>query len=88
MWEDGALRQSFEDWVGAGAIIRALSGNCSPEARLAAGAFDDVRDCLRQSLRACSSGKELIERGFAEDVELAAEFNVSNSVDRAFLLLD
>jgi 2-phosphosulfolactate phosphatase len=89
MWEDGTLRPSVEDWIGAGAVISSLSGTYSPEARLAATAFDHVRDYLTDYLRACSSGKELIERGFGEDVDLAAEYNVSHTVprlvDRAFV---
>ncbi len=89
MWDDGTMRPSFEDWVGAGAVISALKGNCSPEARLAAVAFDHFRPDLGESLRACSSGKELVERGFAVDVDLAAELNVSSNVaqlvDRAFV---
>ncbi len=82
MWDDGTLRPSVEDWIGAGAVINALSGNSSPEARIAAAAFDHVGDCLGETLRRCSSGKELIERGFSEDVDLAADFNVSNCVAR------
>jgi 2-phosphosulfolactate phosphatase len=33
-----------------------------------------------ESLRNCSSGRELIDRGFERDVELAAELNVSETV--------
>jgi 2-phosphosulfolactate phosphatase len=40
-------------------------------------------------LRQCSSGKELIERGFSEDVSLASKLNVSDSapilIDDAFV---
>jgi 2-phosphosulfolactate phosphatase len=50
--------------------------------------FEYFRKTLPQTLRHCGSGKELIKRGFAADVELAAEFNVSSNVpclrDRAF----
>src|SRR5436190_17127698 len=35
-WPTGELRPSLEDWVGAGAVIAALSGKSSPEAQLAA----------------------------------------------------
>ena len=88
IWEDGTLRPSFEDWIGAGAVISTLSGSYSPEAQIAVGAFHRVRSSL-EDLRACSSGKELIERGFVSDVDLAAECNVSHTVprlvDRAFV---
>jgi 2-phosphosulfolactate phosphatase len=35
---------------------------------------------LAGSLAACSSGKELAERGFACDVELSAQYGVSAAV--------
>jgi 2-phosphosulfolactate phosphatase len=78
-WSSGTLRPSAEDLIGAGAIIHSLRGSKSPEARIAEAAF--LRACadLAEFLRQCSSGQELIERGFAEDVELAAQFNVSKS---------
>jgi 2-phosphosulfolactate phosphatase len=47
---------------------------------LAAAAFHRVRANLPEFLRACSSGKELIERGFLADVDLAAELDVSTNV--------
>ena len=31
-------------------------------------------------MKQCSSGKELIERGFEKDIDLASQINVSNSV--------
>ncbi len=91
MWPTGELRPSVEDWVGAGAVISALPGTRSPEAELAAAAFDHFRERLSQALRQSVSGKELIERGFGMDVEIAAELNVSENVprlfDRAFVAL-
>jgi 2-phosphosulfolactate phosphatase len=87
-WDTGDLRPSLEDLVGAGAVIASLPGKKSPDAQLAAAGFEYFRKTLPQTLRHCGSGKELIERGFAPDVELAAEFNVSSNVpclrDRAF----
>jgi hypothetical protein len=35
---------------------------------------------LRDLLLACASGRELAERGFARDVELATEFDISDAV--------
>jgi 2-phosphosulfolactate phosphatase len=78
--DDGSLRPCFEDWVGAGAIISHLNGSLSPEAQAAVAAFQHLQPELRQWIRQCSSGKELIERGFAADVELAVEFNASECV--------
>lgn len=88
-WVDGSLRPAFEDLVGAGAIINHLSGSRSPEAGLAVAAFMKFSNGLLESLQHCGSGKELIERGFARDVELAAELNSSNCapllVDGAYI---
>lgn len=78
--DDYSLRPSFEDLVGAGAIIDALPGHRSPEAMSAVWAFRSARDRIGDHLRQCGSGKELIERGFATDVRLAAEVDVSEGV--------
>lgn len=79
-WPDGSLRPSFEDLVGAGAIIYYLNGNCSPEAQAAKSAFLAAEQDLKNLLLQCGSGKELVERGYKEDVNLAAELNVSACV--------
>ncbi len=79
-WEDGSLRPALEDLVGAGAILRYLSGRLSPEAAVAVAAFEGLKDNLVTALRKCSSGKELIARGFAADIELAAAINTSSCV--------
>ncbi|MDJ0593102.1 MAG: 2-phosphosulfolactate phosphatase [Pleurocapsa sp. MO_226.B13] len=79
-WEDNTLRPSFEDFIGAGAIISYLQGSLSPEAQLAMAAYQGVRKHLSHLVKQCGSGKELITRGFAQDVDLAAELNVSNCV--------
>jgi 2-phosphosulfolactate phosphatase len=81
-WNSGELRPCLEDWIGAGAVIDALPGSRSPEAELAVAAFRRFCGDLEGALQQCSSGKELIERDFAADVELAAELNVSRNVPR------
>lgn len=83
--ESGLLRPGIEDLLGAGAIISYLDGALkpqarSPEAETAAAAFRNTEANLRETLRRCGSGKELIGRGFAVDVELAARLNVSETV--------
>lgn len=78
--EDGSLRPAVEDLIGAGAIINYLSGALSPEASVALAAFRSARRALRANLYQCSSGKELIGRGFEADVSLAARRNVSTTV--------
>jgi len=54
----------------------------SPEAALAAAAFDHCREGLSQALRESVSGKELMARGFGLDIDIAAELNVSENVPR------
>ena len=79
-WEDGSLRPAFEDLLGAGAIVRLLTGSRSPETAIAEATFlyfqHDMSTCLQQ----CGSGKELISQGFAEDVILAAALDESDCV--------
>jgi 2-phosphosulfolactate phosphatase len=79
-WTDGGLRPAFEDLIGAGAILRHLKGNFSPEAQLAVAAYQGIKQSLPQLLRQCNSGQELIERGFGQDVELASKVDISDCV--------
>jgi 2-phosphosulfolactate phosphatase len=81
-WPDGSLRPALEDWLGAGAILSQLPRARSPEASAAVAAFDRMRGNLRDTVAGVSSGRELLERGFQEDVELAADVDVSGSVPR------
>lgn len=57
-----------------------LAGSLSPEVRLAVAAYRDVRRSLRHLVKQCSSGKELIEQGFEQDVDLASETDISDCV--------
>jgi 2-phosphosulfolactate phosphatase len=88
-WPDAELRPCLEDLLGAGAVLSYLPGQKSPEAEAAIAAFERTERNLPSALSRCSSGKELIEREFARDVELAAELDVSRSIpwlhDGAFL---
>ncbi|POZ63184.1 2-phosphosulfolactate phosphatase [Chromobacterium alticapitis] len=74
---DGALRFAYEDFLGAGAIIEQLTGSKSPEALAAEAAFVLARNDIEQQLRHGMSASELSERGYPEDVVLAAQLNVS-----------
>jgi len=86
--EDHSLRPAFEDLIGAGAIISNLSGSLSPEASVAVAAFDRVQEKLLKTLKQCTSGKELIQMGFEQDIPPTAEVNVDECApilkDRAF----
>ncbi len=79
---DGSLRPAVEDLMGAGAIIDHLPGSRSPEAEIAVAAFQAAQPDLPGFLARSSSGRELIERGFAEDVALAAELDADACVPR------
>jgi 2-phosphosulfolactate phosphatase len=76
-WPDGSLRFAAEDLIGAGAVIAGLKGTLSPEASIAVSAYEAVRGQLLAVFEQCSSGRELIERGFGEDVRLASLLNCS-----------
>lgn len=71
-WPDESIRPALEDLIGAGAILVHLDAPLSPEAQLAVAAFSKFRNHLSETLQQCSSGRELVERGFSEDVALAA----------------
>lgn len=77
---DGELRPAIEDFLGAGAILSALTGlaRWSPEAMTAAAAFDGVRATLADVIGECASARELIAKGFADDIPIAAELDTSN----------
>jgi 2-phosphosulfolactate phosphatase len=91
-WPDGSLRPAVEDLWGAGAVVSAIvghDGGLSPEAEVAAAAFRSAcagRDgqggpaALRDRLRSCVSGRELVDQGFGADVEIAAELDGSDLV--------
>jgi 2-phosphosulfolactate phosphatase len=79
---DGSLRFAVEDLLGAGAVLHALAGRPSPEARAAVAAFRDAGRDLPATLAGCTSGRELAARGLAADLGLAAEHDVSQAVPR------
>ena len=74
-WPSGDLPPSLEDQIGAGAILAHLDGNASPEGAAAVSVFEAARSRLPETMRACVSGKELIDWGFEDDVAVAAELN-------------
>jgi 2-phosphosulfolactate phosphatase len=76
-WAGGVLRPCLEDLVGAGAVLAEIRGKRSPEAEMAIEAFRRFRTCLQATLHDCGSGRELIQAGFAGDVDMASEYGVS-----------
>ncbi|GAA2480932.1 2-phosphosulfolactate phosphatase [Terrabacter carboxydivorans] len=88
-WPDGSLRPAVEDLWGAGAVVAALAARLehrggplllSPEAEAAGAAWLAVEDRPVEALVACSSGRELVEQGWPDDVTIAAEVNSSDVV--------
>lgn len=79
-WPGGALRPALEDLLGAGALIARLTGALSAEARAARAAYHELKNEIPETLRGCLSGRELIAAGFPDDVELAAQEDVSAAV--------
>lgn len=79
-WADGSLDLALEDMIGAGAIIDGLRRRRrSPEAAAAAAVFREARrKGLRQTLRDCVSGREMVRRHYGDELEWAAALNVSH----------
>jgi 2-phosphosulfolactate phosphatase len=78
-WRESSLRPCLEDLIGAGSVLAELPGTLSPEAEMAIATFARFRPNLGGALFRCGSGKELVDRGFGLDVELAAEYAVSHA---------
>jgi 2-phosphosulfolactate phosphatase len=76
-WPDGSLRPAIEDLIGDGAIIDELGLRCSPEGEIARQAFRGALPAMAELLRGRTSGRELIDRGYPQDVEAAINSNVS-----------
>ena len=87
-WADGSLRPALEDCLAAGAIVHHLSETIagflphalSPEALAARAIYREASQTgmMKAWLLDSVSGRELCERGFAEDVAIAAQTDVSN----------
>ncbi len=86
---DGPLRPAVEDLLGAGAVLAALDPSasvshprCSPEAAAARAAFVGARPRIYDAVSNCASGRELVARGWEDDVATAAAHDVSAVVCR------
>jgi 2-phosphosulfolactate phosphatase len=81
---DDTLRPAVEDQLAAGAVIGALAAQgidaCSPEAAVAAASFDAMRGAVRHLLTASVSARELAAVGQLDDVRIAAQLDVSQTV--------
>ncbi|OLS27996.1 MAG: 2-phosphosulfolactate phosphatase [Candidatus Heimdallarchaeota archaeon LC_2] len=79
---DDTLRPSFEDLLGAGAVISYLNGRLSPEAISARSVFENNKDNLNKLLENCSSGRELIGRKYKSDIKYISELNVDETAPK------
>ena len=80
-WPSGMLRPAVEDVMGAGAILSQFDpAELSPEAKTAAAAYQSVKSDVATMIAECASGRELVAKGFPEDVAMASELNVSQTV--------
>jgi 2-phosphosulfolactate phosphatase len=83
-WPDDSLRPAVEDLWGAGAVLAAIVdlgvADLSPEAQVAVAAYRAVEQELAEAMRSCASGRELVDAGFADDVEVAAALDVTEVV--------
>ncbi len=81
-WPSGELRPALEDLLGAGAVIAALPPELrrSPEATSAEAAWHAHRSHLAHAIQSCSSGQELIDAGYATDVDLASDPDTDQAV--------
>src|SRR5437667_156544 len=66
--------------VGRGAIISRLTGNRSAEAEAAAAGFERLRHSIHATLASCPSGRELIEAGYPDDIDIASELDSDRAV--------
>lgn len=74
-WPDGTLRPAIEDWLGAGAVLAALDGMPTAEAELARDSYRGAGPRLAELVRTSRSGRELIDAGYPDDVEIALRQN-------------
>ncbi|GGJ89578.1 hypothetical protein GCM10010123_19060 [Pilimelia anulata] len=73
LWPDGALRPCVADLVGAGLLLDGLigaPGGLSVEAAVTLAAVDALPD-LRAAILGSASGQELVDYGFAADIDAA-----------------
>jgi 2-phosphosulfolactate phosphatase len=81
-WPDGSLRPALEDSIAAGALIAKLPGSRSPEAEAAESCFRHFSADLQSALRHCASGRELEDKHYELDAEIAADIDSSQCIPR------
>ncbi|KXK49916.1 MAG: putative 2-phosphosulfolactate phosphatase [Chlorobi bacterium OLB5] len=79
-WQNGSIRFAIEDYLGVGALISVLNGELSAESFAAKKYFEAFESELKDVIINSYSGKELIEKGFSEDLEIALDMFSGNSI--------
>jgi 2-phosphosulfolactate phosphatase len=79
--DSGGWRPSYEDAVGAGAVMAGIDAARTPQAEAAVIAFRSAQQAgLLTRLLESRSGEDLVARGFPEDVESAADLDADDVV--------
>ena len=81
-WPEGEWRFAIEDLLGAGAVLDALGLAMEGEARRACDAFRACGAHVGEFVKGSISGRELVGWGYANDVALAVEQEVSRAAPR------
>ena len=74
------LRPSIEDYLGAGAILELLNGTKSQEAKVCINAYKSSKQEIEELITDSSSGRELLNMGFPEDVRFSCQLNLFKDV--------
>lgn len=76
-WLDDSLRPAIEDLLGAGAIVDRIGGLPSPDAEAMRAGYAALQGRIASVIQESQSGEELSGAGFAGDVAVAVEEDVS-----------
>ena len=76
-WPNGSFSASHRRPVGCRRNTHHLGLPSSPKAEVARNVFRKTKSEVGRLIRASVSGRELIERGFADDVDMAVALEVS-----------
>ena len=79
-WPDGMINPAIENLIGAGAIMNYFDWTfLSPEAMVAAGAYEHVKNDIVSIIQDCSLGREVVDKGFSDDVVHSAQYQPYSS---------
>jgi 2-phosphosulfolactate phosphatase len=79
-YDVGGWRPSYEDLVGAGAVIARINSTRTPQAEAAVVAFRTAGENMSAHLLDSRSGRELVDIGFSDDVVMSAALDADDVV--------